>query len=168
MKFCPMCGKAVAAGDRFCAACGALLDRSARQASQGEARMTGTGPTISRSDESSVPQRLGRTVARHRGASLAAAVIAGIVVTALVAVLLTRDSQPDCYATAIKYGDLARRVDYGQIEEIRGQMNIEVEDDAHRRAAQLTINFVSSSKILGGETYPSRSELEAFVRSSAC
>lgn len=172
MSFCPQCGSEVVSGDQFCSSCGSPLKRGGRRIAQ-DRKAPGELPgqwdsTIVQPNSSSFSRRLGRAFGSHRGPTIGVTVVAGVAVVALAIMLLTRDSQPDCYSTAITYGDLARRVDYSRIEGVRDQMDVEVEDDDHRRAANLAINFVASSKILGGETYPSRSELEGFIRTSAC
>lgn len=169
MRFCPQCGQAVDPADRFCSVCGASLRRGDGSDDQpatpsntacGTREIGASGPTRAR--------RLGRVVASHRRVSLAIAALAGVVMIGLAVMLLTRGSEPSCYSVAMEYGDLARRVEYGRIDQVRNQVDVEVERDDYRRAAQLAINFVANSKVLGGETYPSRTELEGFVRSSAC
>lgn len=94
--------------------------------------------------------------------------LVAVATTLLVVSLLTRSTEPSCFSVAMKYGDLARRVDYSRIEDIRDQVDVEVENDDYRLAANLAINFVSNSKVLSGQNDPSRAQLETFVRSSAC
>lgn len=169
MRFCPHCGEGVDLSDRFCSSCGTSLRRAG--ASVGEAASasnTARGTRDLGAGGATRARRLGQVVGNYRRASLAVAALAVVAMIGLVVMLLTRGSEPSCYSVAMEYGDLARRVEYGRIDEVRNQVDVEVERDDYRRAAQLAINFVANSKVLGGETYPSRTELEGFVRSSAC
>lgn len=164
MNYCPICGKPVAHGHRFCPNCGVSLELKAPLARPTPPR--GATNAVGE-EEASLAERLGRVVGRHRVLSMIVAGI-GLAALALVVVVAFLGGQRGCYRTAVGYGDLARRVDYANIDAVRDQVDVEVENDDVRLAAQLTLNFVSSAKILGGEAYPSRSELESFVRSSAC
>lgn len=97
--------------------------------------------------------------------------LASLVVVAMLAagtLWYVKGRAADCYSVALEYGELARRVQYGKIDEVRHQLAVEVENDSHRRAAQMTLNFVSTSKAAGGELYPSSHELKQFIRNFAC
>lgn len=168
MRFCPKCGKEVTSSHRTCFSCGSPLDWKDSQLTDSVTQLSNTLlPNELRTDELatlSVGRRIGRAVDQHRGTSLAIAIVSFAVVAVLAIVLVTRSTSPDCYSTAFRYGDLARRVDYNRIPEIRNRVNIEVEDDELRHAAQVVIDFVATAKTFGGAEYPTRSELDNFAR----
>lgn len=168
MKICPRCGQEVHSDRRTCVSCGWPFDWKDPQVTDSVSqRSNSLLPNEGQTDELtnlSFEQRLSRFVVQHRGTSLAIAGISVVAVIVLAILFFTRSPKPTCYSTGVKYGDLARRVEYYRIPEIRNQANIEVEDDDLRHAAQVVIDFVATAKVLGGEGYITRNDVENFAR----
>lgn len=168
MTFCPMCGREVDEDHRYCATCGAGLRLDAGDGETSSTLPPGSARRDTTSARGPHAYRAGKLASRRPVAAwlVVVVVMGGLALGAWA--LVSNDGEPGCYDTALEYGDLARRVDAGRIDEISHRADLEIEDDQYRRAVTITINFVSTSKTLGGNEYPSRRELENFVRNTAC